>query len=439
MIVTPETTPTLKKKIDKLNTLEFDGLESFRIGSYLAISYYEVINKGDSFHISKWKTISKLIIKSFIDEYKYAFNSALKDKIVLFFSHNHADRKDYIQLMEDVHTKIDDSVCLTGLRTKKHLAIRKESFQNLFFLRKWKKKISKIEEDPLVQVLLLEKVSMGYRWMKYLERNHKHIKEIKGLITIFDAREYENIFAQYCKTKDIKTSTLEHGFFPAPYYIDSANYYLGMPYLGFVSDEFWAWGEVERNNAIIGGLTELQAVSVGYPKNIVKVEKRQSSNKKIGVILDGGSSSVDLNIRMLKVVLDFARISGFGVILKPHPRDATDYKEKIHSDEFGLLIEFNHEPIETFASYVEFAVCFNSSAYIDLLCLGVPIYRFYDSIRENAYYFLNDDDCFKNSEELIELSKTNDDINNQENRKRMVGNLELARKSYNDNAMRLFS
>lgn len=421
----------IQDKIKAFNKLEFTEFEGYLLGSFFAVSYYEIIYSLYR-NQSKGSLIAKTILKCLIKDYKYEFNAIPHNKIVLFFSHEHGRRSDYVEFMQDIQQLIDGSVCFTGKDTRKHILISKEAIKNLRLLSCWYNSISKIEKDGKTRWILMAKISMAYRWKMLLEKNKKCLINARGYITIFDAREYENILAQFSRINCIKTATLQHGHFTSSYYIDDNTFGLGIPFEGFVSDQFWVWGEYTLREAIHNHISKDAVIVTGYPKPIRK-KLIPPNNNTIGVILDGGNA-VQINKHMIKIAVEFALKHGFRLVLKPHPKDTTDFQSIC--DVCAVESYINRNSLSEIVDKAQFFICNNSTAYIDLLCLGAKIYRYSSTNHFSCYKNLPVNDTFTDADELYDLIQRK--VSSGENRYFLIGAIGTAKTQYNHAASILF-
>ncbi|WP_319504958.1 hypothetical protein [Bacteroides graminisolvens] len=419
------------KKIEQFNKMDFYGFEGYKIGSFFVVTYDEIIQKNASeYSITRLRL--KNMARCFIEDYNYFFSNNLKDRIVLFYSHEHGRRLDYVDIMQNVGDMIENSILLSGQQISKHLKIDKEAFVNLKLLRKWKKQICTVEQNPLISELLLSKLSLAFRWKNNLESNKEILSKIKILATIFDAREYENILSQFVRKLNIPTATLQHGHFSR---LSEKEKYLAIPFTGFVSDKFWAWGEYAKENAIYSGLSDDEVDVVGYPKRVCgKIRDNSNVKKRFGVILDTGVFTEKTNQKMIILAVSLARNHNLELVLKPHPYDTTDYLSMVQNFEKVLI---SRDTMEEYALKVDFSICFASTAYIDLIVNRHIVYRYSDNDIQLDYSRLMDNDSFENIEELEDLYLlSNSDINDG-NRILLLGDVENIRTCYNDAAKKI--
>lgn len=419
------------EKLEKFNALTFNGLEDYRMGCYFAVTYDEIMHNYQS-EKNCFRLLIKTILRCFLRDYKYDFTKETHGKILLFYSHEHARRKDYVNFMSDVSRLLDDSYLFTGKDTSFKIKIGRTSWGNLLKLVGWYKQICKIETNTINKVYLLSKVSLAYRWKKEIENNWSILKEIRGLVTIFDAREYENILTQFLKINGKRTATLQHGFFPV---ISEQRGYLAIAATGLVSDEYWAWGEFSCENAVLSGLPSNICKPVGYPKSFKKRSGDIVDTQIMGIVLDGGESLLPYNKIIISIALEVAKKSNLKIVLKPHPNDKYDYVALLGD---YRNYEISHETIFVFGNKVDFSLCYASSAYIDLMAMGALIFRYRKDGIENCYSRLANVDTFCDADELSALLLRKNAHVNDENRDALLGDLSKVKQGYNNAAIKLF-
>lgn len=418
-------------KLTEFDKQSFKEFDTYKIGRFFAVSYDELMHHYQS-EKSYFRLFLKTIVRCFTQDYNYYFSDEVENMIVVFYSHEHARRPDYVNFMKDSVSLIDHYYLLTGNDTRKRARCFGSAIKNLFLLPSWYRTICSVEEDKFNRMYLLSKISSAYRWKKYLDKNMKALGRIKGLVTIFDAREYENILTQYVMQKGIKTATLQHGYFPV---ISNERGYLAIPYTGFVSDEFWAWGEYSCENAVMSGMLPQSCRAVGYPKTFKRIVDKTPKRDLMGIILDGGENLLPYNEAILTIAVEVAKKNNLKVVLKPHPHDKFDYTNMM--GDFDNY-EFSHESIFDYGRKVDFSLCYASSAYIDLMAMGASVFRYRKETSENSYSRLNDKDTFTNASELDNLIQMSDNHISDENRKALLGDLNNIKKQYNEAAQKLF-
>lgn len=391
------------KIIDKCRFLGFDG---YSISKVLTIPTKEVVI-GERKCPPFFKVVRQVLVDVFSDGYSYDFSSIKDCHVVLFYSHLHAQRADYVRFMETVASTTDNAMLFTGSVLKgreKKIHFDLCSLKTIPLCISWllTLKRNKIERK-YYSTYLIDLVQM-YRWKNILLKNIGYISTIKSMVSIFDAREYENIFTQFCNSQGIVTATLQHGHFGKRGYLNSISYYLDIAYAGFVSDYFLAWGQYSKENAIEAGVESGRIVKCGCPDfiNPVPVECK---GVDVGVLFDGDINAKEDNLEMLRIALELLEKEDSKVKVKLHPSDSIDnYRNRINAEKVELFVG----SIREFAEQVSFVICCNTSALIQLLAIGVDVFRYKTTLRYDMYTAL-DDFSFVDSEGLMSVMKNNEE------------------------------
>lgn len=387
--------------MEKLKVVSLYGFKGYSVDKILTVPTYEVLE--GAFKMSFSFFLRSLLSSIFKKGYHYSFETISNAKVVLFYSHNHALRSDYVSFMQTVASCSEDVVLFTGSLNRKkrlfsNLKIRLSCFKLIFLVFSWLYSLFRAGIQTKYWKKFTTSLLESYIWKSLLEKNRKYILSIKCMVSIFDAREYENVFTQFLTHNGIPTATLQHGHFGKEYYYDPQNFYVGIEYRGFVSDFFLLWGECSYKNALECGIPESKLIKVGCPSLItpLKVEWNRGS---IGLLFDGGDNAVLDNKNMYEIVKRFADCKKKRLIVKLHPSFMSEeYSYFIDRDS----VELFSGDMKSFAENVELAVCGNTSSLITLLIWGHPILH-YSPVFMADYYSELRHISFSNENELIKL------------------------------------
>lgn len=389
---------------EKLKSARFCGFKGYRVDKILTIPTQEVL-KG-VFRMSNHQLYKSLLGDILIDGYHYDFESIRNAKIVLFYSLGHAMRADYVHFMETVASCSDDTVLFTGScnngRLISKIKVRLSSIKMFFLLLLWIVTLSKARIDKKYWKKYLCSLLSGYKWKSILIKNEDVILSIKSMVSIFDAREYENIFTQFLNLHGIPTATLQHGHYGKEFFKDQKNFYIGIGYRGFVSDYFLAWGDFSCNNALSCEIPMSKLIKVGSP-SLINTKKIEGRKGTVGLLLDGGEEAIPDNRNMYYIIREIAKEKGKKLLVKQHPSFKTPEYSFFVGDE---NVELYSGDLESFATEVELAICCNTSCLITLLIWGLPIIHYaplsmYDMFSELKNY------SFTNKQELNDLYDKN--------------------------------
>lgn len=389
---------------EKLKSASFCGFKGYRVDKILTIPTQEVL-KG-VFRMSYPQLCKSLLGDMIIDGYHYNFDLIRNAKVVLFYSLGHAMRADYVHFMETVASCSDDAVLFTGRSNNGNLIskikVRFSSIKMFFLLFLWIVTLYKAGINKKYWNKYLCSLLSGYKWKSILVKNGDVILSIKSMVSIFDAREYENIFTQFLNLHGIPTATLQHGHYGKEYFKDQKNFYIGIGYRGFVSDYFLAWGDFSYNNALSCEIPKSKLIKVGNP-SLINTKKIEGRKGAFGLLLDGGEEAIPDNRNMYNIVREIAKEKGKKLLVKQHPSFKTPDFSFFVGDE---NVELYTGDLESFATEVELAICCNTSSLITLLIWGIPILHYaplymYDMFDELKNY------SFTNKKELNELYDKN--------------------------------
>jgi hypothetical protein len=180
---------------------------------------------------------------------------------------------------------------LSGFRRR--IVWGRTSFRCLCYISVWRKLLGKcgLTGDMLEYFIL--KLVTGYTWLSVLRRNKALLMKCAAIITFFDAEETENLLVQYAVQLKIPTATLQHGHYSYDVQTGGDKTKYNFAFEGFVSDEFWGWGQYFKDEALAAGIPEDRIKLVGCPYNIgYSAEENDSAVSVIGVLLDGGTASI---------------------------------------------------------------------------------------------------------------------------------------------------
>ncbi|MBQ0088668.1 MAG: hypothetical protein KBT27_04985 [Prevotellaceae bacterium] len=405
--------------LDKLKGCNLDGFNGYEVDKLFTIPIQEIVLEN-IYKQPPIKFLRNVIVQSCTDGYAYDFSSIRNKRTVLFYSHLHAARMDYVQFMEKVASTDRDAVLFTGKARK---GVRKKfhfdffSFFSIWYIQRWRIELKdKGISQKFIQKLLIGLVSM-YRWKKTLEKNETSLSSIHSFISIFDAREFENLLTQFLnKRGGIVTATLQHGHFGKMSYVSKQDCYLDIAYKGCVSDYFLAWGEYSKENAIEAGLNPNQIIVAGCP-DFINTKDVKGKKKAIGVLLDGGPNAIEDNLCMLEIGFKFADENQYSCIVKLHPSDKIENYPSINQEKCEIF----KGSVYDFANKTEFSICGNSSVLIQMLSYHATVYHYEPRAMYDMYPFLKPW-SFNTYDRLLEIMEQPQDYKNN-----------LARLSKNDN------
>ena len=386
----------------RLKRVSFGGFDGYRVDKILTIPTQEVL-KG-AFNLNIIQFFKSLLGTLFRDGYQYTFESVKDARVVFFYSHTHALRKDYVHFMETVASCTEDAVLFSGKNNPNgvmsSIKIRFSSIKMIFLLLLWMWQFYIVGIRMKYWKKFLTSLLASYKWKCLLIKNKELLTSISSMVSIFDAREFENVFAQFLSHQGIPTATLQHGHYGSEFYYDSDHFYIGIGYRGFVSDYFLLWGDTSYKGAVECGIPKARLIKVGNPYLIVP-EKVFGARGTIGVLFDGGDESIPDNKQMYSIAKRFAAKNNKKLLVKLHPSYKTAEFTFFMGDE---NVDLFSGDLKTFAESVEMTICCNTSCLITLLIWECKMLHYAPSFMIDVYEELQQY-SFSNYDELVLLDQ----------------------------------
>jgi len=346
-----------------LKNLSLNALEIFDLGSLLA----DDITLFLAFGIRPY-AFFKMLIQGLFDDTFFEFEEIYDGSILIFNSNAYSNRMDYKISHKNIKKIIDNTI--SGYERKKW-KISKSVFRNFYLMVNWNRKLKKVRFPSSERYFIIKRLLKCYKFYVFLKQKNSELSHLGGVVFQFDGLDTENLFSQYCNAIGIPTFTLQHGHFHHTEFIDETNYFISVPFEGFVSDYFLAWGEYTKREAIRNGINEKKILEVGSLKTDYPPLRNSGCTKIFGVILNGTLGYIE-NAYLIDFAEKIYKKYGYRYILRPHPTKST--QDFLKPDHKGFLEESNSkvESIYDFAGQVDFCLCGNSSVFTELIFWGKP-------------------------------------------------------------------
>lgn len=304
------------------------------------------------------------------------------------------NRKDTLSSFQNVVNEVDfkksDFIWWNNLNKVSRTFCFNRAFRNIVFIVSNNfvtigKTLNEIISDIRDNIILLD-------YQDDLKENTGR-NNYKLCVVLYDSYPLDNFVVQYFQSLDVKTATLQHGFFNIrgkQVWADNS-----------IADYFLTWNEFTRKVAIDAGIEESKIVVCGNFKCVGRREIKPKENKVIGVILDDTAGVFeDENPIMIKIVNEFCQHNGYKYILRFHPlRDVKMYDNFI-DDSAGTVCPLDM-PLEEFLSGVELCVVSVSTVLCELESYRFPFFQYahntYNIFKGYAKY------CFRTTEGLQNL------------------------------------
>jgi len=298
-----------------------------------------------------------LPIKLFFTKWNLDIKS--KRDILLFQS---MQRRDYDEFTDKILTILPKNSEKIKIKRVFSINIEFLKIPNFEYLELW----SHISD---LEINLFKKLYIYLLLLYYLSiLNELQNLNPKYIILHADMQPLENIIAQYFKSKDIPTVTLQHGL-----YVD----YTKMPninicsYKHVISEYFLAWGD-ETKKLINRYHPKCNVIICGTPNK--RVEYFQS-NSGVFVVLFDGEIFKEYNKNLLKTAQELAKSINKKIYLRLHPaNNIEDY-----SIDNSLILEDNFDIYRA-----DFALGHTTSMIYELMRVGMPVFKYQTNIPANS-------------------------------------------------------
>lgn len=249
------------------------------------------------------------------------------------------------------------------LNIKRCLWMLRYDIGNFFLM----KKIAMPFEERIYLIRLLGMIRL------YVERMSVYIdnKGYKYGLVYSDSCPYENILVQMMKRKDMRTATLQHGYFSAH------NIFKGVEFRASVSDDFLAWNEYTKDLALECGIPEEKMKVLGIPRYINEPVMQQETNDAVFSVILGGRALDEENKKLVNYANLLAEKEGMKYFLRYHPAcTGTEYSNLVN-EKYFVGVEERSESIKEMCGKSRFSlVGSGTSVVIDLIYLNQPFFEY---------------------------------------------------------------
>lgn len=206
-----------------------------------------------------------------------------------------------------------------------------------------------------------------------------------------------------CKTKGIKTATLQHGEMGTRLGDDSVvSRGRAIPLKYSIADYFLAWNKYTAEMCRSMGMSSDKVIVAGLPGYVGydDAKKEDKIARSLCIILTGTRELDNENKTMIEIAKKFSEDNGYSYWFRYHPNQ--------HGDEYNDLTDehymgnANQASIVDLGSEYDIYLCCASSVYIELLVLKAKVYRFkseydlYDEYGGSFYDYESLLECINN-------------------------------------------
>lgn len=314
----------------------------------------------------------------------------------------HKNRPDYVEIVENVLSKIGKTDYYQIIEAKRKLKI---SFKNYTNNAKYVFKVLRKANCSLLDKLKLISIITYYtNTIDILSKIDFSL--VTKYLAFSSVHDVECLLTQYLQQKKVKTYSLQHG---AYYIYDKSIPIDVIAYENFTSDVHLAWGEYTAKEFAGWGIPSKKIHVAGHPC-ISKIESI-SPIKKIerGLVLLTRLSYQESNFSLIKILHQSEDLL---FQIKLHPSlDLDLYRAKYSYSNIEFLDNTRTLNELLKSSDFDFAIVVNSTSYYEALTRGLPTFRFSDNSFDLMYGY---DDIFSSAIELkrvIEKIRTDETYN----------------------------
>lgn len=312
---------------------------------------------------------------------------------VLFSMGPYGGRRDYYEIMEYARVGVrSDYIDLKDIRWRPSFNL-KNLITSLYFIFR-----SEVDLGFTIKLILACKMSHYKNTIDYIENNNFN-NAYKKYCSFCSALAYEAILDQYYRKRGVTTYTLQHGL----YFIFKNPPVDAIAYENMISDNLLCWGGFTKDEFIKFGISESRLKIAGYPRPVKTLKPYCIGGEKINILLLCARNKFDQNNQeMLAIVHEFAQQFQFPVqvIIKTHPSlDQSEYKKIAQDYGFGFSEQGTIKNLISDGKF-DFAIAYNSTAYVDSYLNNLIALHYDDADRENDAEVM--DDRFSTAQELKE-------------------------------------
>lgn len=363
----------------QLNDLQYCG---YQLGSILAIWIINIVEKKDTF----WQN-PKHLLKVFVEPNLQFLAQCLNSEqsIIIYTDHK---RKDYEQMMQAI-------ACRLKIRKKCKVNSLQFAFK-LFNILKACNIIFYIDSSSsiLTKINILLHLVPVLNAIDFLEKNGGKIN-IKYAIIFNSAFEHENLISQFLCKKNIPRFSMQHGV----YY--QFKKYISMDVINYeniCADYVMLWGEYAYNELLEWGISSKILIITGHPTKKTAITKIYPCSNK-GLILLARKTFDRSNKKLLHILATVANSLNLELQIRLHPSlDEKIYNKLAQKTGFVINIEKNSFAELQAKNNYGFAISYNTTAYYDLLHLGLIAFRYIDELADIT---LGLDDTFSSPNEFM--------------------------------------
>ena len=410
---------------EKLSGNRFAGFDGFDLGDIL-FSFSEFLRISPP--MRPVKSALKLLAKTVLKRDCLAY-SGKKNGILLAFVASEANARADIWAIRKGISGL--GVPMDTLDAKKRLSFAIWAFpRSLYMLFVWWIQLRRCRVPVAERLETMDRMLSLWRLKRFCERN-VDFPSYQCLTVFYDSEPHHHLLVRMAQRFGVHTATLQHGIILAPRtgVLDNIDF-SGIELLGSCSDTFLAWNDFTIREGVKAGIPDKRFRVVGSSKHLDENRNgawRCPNSGFFGVLLDGEYTKAN-NPGLIQISAKYAEASGMKFEVRYHPR--------FRGDEYDEIIPANlskparrGEQIETYFSRMDFVVATNSTAVMDAISFGIPVYLNATGAVTDKY---RDLDCrkFDSPESLAEIRVLDADRRVQKSLERNLSTSEFPANAY---------
>lgn len=310
------------------------------------------------------RTIFSLMLKPV---FQGRYQAEGKGKIAFFWGGDYSERADHRLKFDKVV-----ALCSDGFVIEKKMnpvAIMK-SISELWRIPFWRYQLRNFRISKRMKWYLaacLFEIDCVIEDMKKIEKNTEG--QLRLFVSFCDAQKDDSIATNFCVNHNIKTATLEHGYYDPRVTVER------LAYENSQSDYFLCFGPLSKEQGIELGLPDEKMIPLGL-LDFINSDKIRSN------IMDTGVFGVALSFGMYadenRIILNFANIlaesCNLSYVVRPHPHlSANEYMPYI-DNRFGI-VDNPQETVDQFTQSYDFYLIGNTGLFLTLIIQDIPVFR----------------------------------------------------------------
>lgn len=382
----------IKELVNKIDNIEFVGLDNIKLGSAAHLLFYEDVNKFGFI-----KTIKRMIRLAMDCEYSIEKDGT--GGIIFLYSNANKNRKYVLKKIQNIANLCENKIVL---KPDKKIYLYKIS--DIIFLQKWRKKLIESGFDKSTSNYLSVYFLYAYLNLRIIRKNLSG-ENIKLIVSVHDTRLIDSVVIQYYNNIGIKTCGLQHGEINK---LDAEEEYcLSFSKYHCIYSEYTY--EIIKNFIKKDEFYE----KLGMPQ-LIDIQEKNNTDKTgvFGLFLNYYVFEKE-NIELIEFANKVSDIYNLKYILKLHPSlEQTKYTNL--TNQKCIYIYKDDIKIDKLIQKIDFGIFNKSTMFFELICLNVPCLEYknddFDSVsllqvdnleKFNEYYDGNMTNKFLNEMEEI--------------------------------------